>query len=33
VSSTTSAAVRVGAYLLIGVLLAAGAFFAVNQVG
>jgi membrane associated rhomboid family serine protease len=33
VSSTTSAAVRAGAYLLIGVLLAAGAFIAVNQVG
>ena len=33
VKSTTPAAVRAGAYLLIGGLLAAGAFYAVNQVG
>ena len=33
VSSTGSTALRAGAYLLVGVLLAAGAFIAVNQVG
>ena len=33
VESTTPAAVRAGTYLLVAGILAAGAFYAVNQVG
>jgi hypothetical protein len=33
VAGATPAFVRAGAYLMVGVILAAGAFYAVNQIG